>query len=124
MLDEDRATAPPGNYEYNLQDIRDPDFTDPNIPAEVLDKLVGQFDRWDQKAGQGWARHTTKNRCVETRLSQVAAQRQHGNGHACKHCCDRGRICVVVRQAGIITLLPVHQDSEAVRPEEEGYWTK
>ena len=83
MLDEDRATAPPGNYEYNVQDIRDPDFTDPNVPAEVLDKLVGQFDRWDQKAGQGWARHTTKNRCVETRLSQVAAQRQHGNGHAC-----------------------------------------
>ena len=124
MLDEDRATVPPGNYEYNLQDIRDPDFTDPNIPAEVLDKLVGQFDRWDQKAGQGWARHNTKNRCVETRLSQVAAQRQHGNGHACEHCCDRGRICVVVRQAGIITLLPVHQDGEAVGPEEEGYWTK
>ena len=124
MLEEDRATVLPGNHEYNLQDIRDPDFTDPNIPAEVLNKLVGQFHRWDQKVGQGWARHTTKNRCVETRLSQVAAQRQHGNGHACEYCCDRGRICVVVRQAGIITLLPVHQDGEAVGPEEEGYWTK
>ena len=124
LHEEDRSTVDPGDHEYDLQEIRDPEFTDPNIPAEVLDKLHGQFERWDQKSGQEWARQTTKNRCVETRLSRVSAQREHGNGHACEYCCDRGRICVVVRRAGIVTLLPVYQDGEAVGPEEEGYWTK
>ena len=124
MLEEDASTVPPGDHEYDLQEIRDPEFTDPNIPSEVLDKLRKQFDRWDQKSGQEWARQITKSRCVETRLSRVRAQREHGDEHACEHCSDRGRICVVVRQAGIITLLPVHQDGEAVGPEEESYWTK
>ncbi|KAK0514224.1 hypothetical protein JMJ35_002841 [Cladonia borealis] len=124
MLEEDGPTVPTADHEYDTQEIRDPEFTDPHIPSEVLDKLRKQFDRWDQKSGQEWARKTTKNRCVETRLSRVRAQREHGDEHACEHCSDRGRICVVVRQAGIITLLPVHQDGEAVGPEEESYWTK
>ena len=124
MLEEDMPVVPVVGHAYDLQEIRDPEFTDPNIPSEVLDKLHKQFDRWDQKSGRGWTRQITKSRCVEARCAKVSTKHLHGNGHACNYCEDRGRVCVVIRQPGIVNLLPVHQDGEAVGPEDESYWTK
>ena len=127
MLEEDMPVVPvvPAvGHAYTLQEIRDPDFTDPNIPSDVLDKLHEQFDRWDEKSGQEWARQMTKSRCVEVRCARITAKHLHGNEHACDYCEDRGRVCVVIRQAGIVNLLPVHQEGDPVGPEDEGYWTK
>ena len=127
MLEEDMPVVPvvPAvGHAYNLQEIRDPDFTDPNIPSDVLDKLHSQFARWDEKSGQEWARQMTRSRCVEVRCARITAKHLHGNEYACDYCEDRRRVCVVIRQAGIVNLLPVHQDGEAVGPEDESYWTK
>ena len=124
MLEDDMPVVPAVGHAYDLQEIRDPEFTDPNIPSEVLDKLHKQFDRWDQKSGRGWTRQITKSRCVEARCAKVSTKHLHGNGHACNYCEDRGRVCVVIRQPGIVNILPVHQDGEAVGPEIKSYWTK
>ena len=124
MLEENIPVVPAVDHAYNLQEIRDPDFTDPNIPSDVLNKLHKQFDRWDQKSGQEWAMQITKSRCVEVRCARITSKQLHGNGHACDYCEERGRVCVVIRQAGIVNLLPVHQDGEAVGPEDDSYWTK
>ena len=122
MLEEDVPAAV--GHAYDLHEIRDPDFEDPNIPGDILDKLHQQFDRWDQKSGPEWPRQITKTRCVEARCAKISSKHLHGNEHACNHCEKRGRVCVVIRHAGIVNLLPVYQDGEAVGPDDESYWTK
>ncbi|KAI9641600.1 hypothetical protein NHQ30_009453 [Ciborinia camelliae] len=105
-----------------------------DVPAELFQKVNGQIDEW-VKSGKiiKWYQATTvgKTRCVEVisrGLTQVMGPSisDFGDKFACKHCKDRGCLCVLVGNDGpvVAPLSPSDRDVNAISGTVPYYLTK